>query len=150
MGNRARLLKASETKRQNPQTPRDAQGRIERLGRKRAREGRRLEGLEEGTHLHTSTAVKVVAMNERIGAYTDILGRLTETSDSDEILDGFPIGKEHKKLATQVVEEVGVSDLSRTNRLLTALKKAGRLDNEVTSLMVDGRRSRQRWWWRVK
>lgn len=150
MSNRARLLEASGTKRQNPQTPRDAQGRIERLERKRVREWRRLEGLEEGTYLHTSTVAKVVAMDKRIGAYTDILGRLTETSDSDKILDGFPVGKEHKKLATQVGEDAGVSDLGRTNRLLTALKKAGRLDNEITSLMVDGRRSRQRWWWRVK
>ena len=150
MGNRTELLNAAKTKHKPPTTPKDARGRIKRLERKLAREGRRLKTLKAGSEVHVGLAAKLSAMDERLEVYRTLLGRMTRVSDTDRILDIFLLGKRDKRLATQVDDEAEVGSLKRTQRILTSLKREGRFDNEFTSLMEGDRRVRRRWWWRVK
>jgi hypothetical protein len=150
MTSMALLMKAAEAKGVLPRTPEEARFRVERLETKKAREEHRLSVAEPGSPLAVGLESKVAAMGERLDLYQGILDRLTVVSDEDRVLGLFEVGKKDKKLATQVGEAAAIGDLRRTVRILVALKRAGYLDDEVTSLMVDGSRVRGRWWWRVR
>lgn len=124
--------------------------RVARLEQLRAKAVRQFENAEESSEEQDRISKHIRDIDEKAHRHFLSLERINSVSERDRVLERFQLGRGHRLLATQVDEDAGVDNLSRTIRLLVSLKRSGVLGSEVVSEVVDGRRVQRRWWWRVK